>query len=128
MKFEGIYTPVITPYAEDGSIDRDAFVAMIEHLIAAGVHGIINGGSTGEYYAQSMEERAELATLARDSRPHALRIRELYLAGLSRPPSDEEVTAATEYIESESREVKAAYEDLVWVCVEDKENVSSQSP
>jgi 4-hydroxy-tetrahydrodipicolinate synthase len=28
-------------------IDRDAFVAMIEHLVAAGVHGIINGGSTG---------------------------------------------------------------------------------
>lgn len=66
MKFEGIYTPVITPHREDGSIDRDAFAAMIEHLIAAGVHGIINGGSTGEYYAQSMDERIELATLARD--------------------------------------------------------------
>ncbi|MCX7645509.1 MAG: dihydrodipicolinate synthase family protein [Rhodobacteraceae bacterium] len=66
MKFEGIYTPVITPYREDGSIDRDAFAAMIEHLIGAGVHGLINGGSTGEYYAQSIEERLELATLARD--------------------------------------------------------------
>lgn len=65
MKFEGIYTPVITPYAEDGSIDRDAFVAMIEHLIAAGVHGIISGGSTGEYYAQSIDERLEMARLAR---------------------------------------------------------------
>jgi hypothetical protein len=67
MTFEGIYTPVITPYTEDGEIDRDAFVAMIEHLVAAGVHGIINGGSTGEYYAQSMEERVELATLARQT-------------------------------------------------------------
>ena len=27
MKFEGIYTPAITPHREDGSIDRDAFVA-----------------------------------------------------------------------------------------------------
>jgi len=66
MRFDGIHTPAITPHREDGSIDRDAFVAHLERLIAAGVHGIINGGSTGEYYAQSMEERLELATLARE--------------------------------------------------------------
>lgn len=67
MKFEGIYTPLITPHREDGSIDRDAFVAHIEALIAAGVHGLINGGSTGEYYAQSMAERIEMATLAKEA-------------------------------------------------------------
>ena len=66
MKFEGIYTPAITPHREDGSIDRDAFVAQLEYLIAAGVHGIINGGSTGEYYAQSMQERLEMASLTRE--------------------------------------------------------------
>ena len=65
MKFEGIYTPVITPHREDGSIDRDAFSAMVEFLVASGVQGIINGGSTGEYYAQTMEERVELAKLAK---------------------------------------------------------------
>lgn len=64
MKFEGVYTPLITPHGEDGSIDRDAFAAIIEHLIAAGVHGLVNGGSTGEYYAQSMDERVEMAKLA----------------------------------------------------------------
>ena len=67
MKFEGIWTPVITPHGADGSIDRDAFVAMIDYLVAQGVHGIINGGSTGEYYAQSMTERKEMATLAREA-------------------------------------------------------------
>ncbi len=65
MKFEGIYTPVITPHRDDGSIDREAFAKQIEHLITAGVHGIVNGGSTGEYYAQSMAERIEMATLAK---------------------------------------------------------------
>lgn len=65
MKFEGIYTPAITPYRSDGSIDRDAFAAQIEYLIGVGVHGIVNGGSTGEYYAQSMQERIEMATLAK---------------------------------------------------------------
>lgn len=66
MKFEGIYTPVVTPHRDDGSIDRDAFAAQIEHLIGAGVHGLINGGSTGEYYAQSMDERIEMASLAKE--------------------------------------------------------------
>ncbi len=64
MKFQGIYPPVITPHKEDLSIDRDGFVTMIEHLIDAGVHGIIVGGTTGEYYAQSKEERVELMKLA----------------------------------------------------------------
>ena len=39
---------------------------MVEHLIASGVHGIINGGSTGEYYAQSMDERVEMAKFAKE--------------------------------------------------------------
>lgn len=67
MNFEGIYTPVITPYRDDGSIDHDAFSAQIDWLIDQGVHGLINGGSTGEYYAQSMDERRELASLAMDA-------------------------------------------------------------
>ncbi|QRM54352.1 dihydrodipicolinate synthase family protein [Sinorhizobium sp. BG8] len=66
MNFDGIYTPVITPHDADGTIDRDAFARMIEYLISSGVHGIINGGSTGEYYAQSMEERIEMARFAKE--------------------------------------------------------------
>ena len=66
MKFEGIYTPVITPHREDGSVDREALVAQIEYLIASGGHGLINGGSTGEYYAQTLEERMELAGFVKD--------------------------------------------------------------
>lgn len=66
MRFDGIWTPVITPHHADGSIDTDGFVAMIDFLIAQGVHGIINGGSTGEYYAQSLEERRQMASLARE--------------------------------------------------------------
>lgn len=66
MKFDGIYTPVITPHREDGSIDRDALAAQIEYLIASGVQGLINGGSTGEYYAQSLEERLEVASFVKE--------------------------------------------------------------
>lgn len=66
MKFNGIYTPIITPFQDDGKIDHDSFAALVEHLIASGVHGIISGGSTGEYYAQSIDERIEMAVLARE--------------------------------------------------------------
>ena len=65
MRFEGIYTPIVTPYRDDHSIDRDRFAEVAEHLIAAGVHGIILAGTTGEYYAQAPEERVELMGLAK---------------------------------------------------------------
>ncbi|MGB1011658.1 MAG: dihydrodipicolinate synthase family protein [Thiolinea sp.] len=60
MKFEGIYTPVITPHNDDGSINETGLESVIEHLIASGVHGLILAGTTGEYYAQSREERLHL--------------------------------------------------------------------
>ncbi|MEZ1318237.1 dihydrodipicolinate synthase family protein [Pseudomonas fluorescens] len=66
MKFEGIYTPAITPLAADGSIDKAAFANVLEYLVESRVHGVIIGGSTGEYYAHSAQERFELAAQAKD--------------------------------------------------------------
>ncbi|MGX9356695.1 dihydrodipicolinate synthase family protein [Roseobacteraceae bacterium S113] len=60
MQFEGIYTPLVTPYHDDHTINAPALAETVEHLVSAGVHGIIVAGTTGEYYAQSMEERLEL--------------------------------------------------------------------
>ncbi len=64
MKFQGIFPPVITPYNIDGSINETDYVVMLEHLIDSGVHGIIVGGTTGEYYAQSTQERERLTQTA----------------------------------------------------------------
>jgi 4-hydroxy-tetrahydrodipicolinate synthase len=64
MQFKGIYPPVSTPHCEDLSIDHDGYATMLEHLIGAGVDGIIVGGTTGEYYAQSREERVDLVKRA----------------------------------------------------------------
>jgi 4-hydroxy-tetrahydrodipicolinate synthase len=66
MKFEGIYTPAITPLTASGEIDKAAFSEVLEYLIESKVHGIIIGGSTGEYYAHTSQERIELATQAKD--------------------------------------------------------------
>ncbi len=61
FRFDGIYTPVVTPYHHDGSVDWDALSDVVEYLIENGVHGLISGGSTGENYAQTVAERLELA-------------------------------------------------------------------
>ncbi len=66
MKFEGIYPPAVTPYAADGAIDKKAFASVLESLIEAKVHGVVVGGSTGEYYAQTAQERFDLAVCAKD--------------------------------------------------------------
>ena len=66
MQFEGIYTPVVTPHNEDHTVNKERFAEVIEHLIATGVHGLIIAGTTGEYYAQTMEERIELMGFAKD--------------------------------------------------------------
>ena len=65
MKFEGIYTPAVTPLDADGAIDRKAYAEVLEALRAGGVHGIIIAGSTGEYYAHTPQERTDLAAYAK---------------------------------------------------------------
>jgi len=67
MQFEGIWTPIVTPYREDFTVDEGALGDLVEQLIAGGVAGIISAGTTGEYYAQTFEERAWLA-----AKTHAL--------------------------------------------------------
>lgn len=57
---KGIYCPVITPFLEDESIDFPSYKNMIDFLIENGVHGLLIGGTTGEYHVMSTEERKSL--------------------------------------------------------------------
>ena len=66
MDFKGIIPPVITPINDVHSIDEDGFAAVIEYMIEKGVHGIIVGGTTGEFYALSPEERVRQFRFAKE--------------------------------------------------------------
>lgn len=66
MRFEGIIPPAITPINIDHSIDEDGFAGIIEYMIENGVHGIIIGGTTGEFYALSSAERIRQFKFARE--------------------------------------------------------------
>ncbi|SLN23556.1 4-hydroxy-tetrahydrodipicolinate synthase [Roseovarius litorisediminis] len=66
MQFEGIWTPVVTPYTDDFQINEQALADTVGLLIDKGVHGIIVSGTTGEYYAQSHEDRIWLMQRVRE--------------------------------------------------------------
>jgi hypothetical protein len=58
--------------------------------------------------------------LAADKRPHAERLRDLYLVALSREPTKEEIAVLVAYIEGKE-DVQATYEDVVWTVINTKE-------
>jgi 4-hydroxy-tetrahydrodipicolinate synthase len=60
--FKGAITALATPF-RDGSVDEDAFVALIERQISAGVHGLVPAGTTGEASTLSHEEHGRVVEL-----------------------------------------------------------------
>jgi 4-hydroxy-tetrahydrodipicolinate synthase len=55
--FHGMIPPIATPMHADGSLNLDAMSAMVEHVLAGGVHGIFSPGSQGEAFALNADER-----------------------------------------------------------------------
>jgi len=59
--FHGVLPALITPFTDDGeAIDTDALTAIVNRLVAAGVGGLVPGGSTGEFTTLTHAERREL--------------------------------------------------------------------
>ncbi|KAJ6099786.1 hypothetical protein N7467_001321 [Penicillium canescens] len=60
----GIMVALITPFTDDRTkIDEARLKSHIEHLIKAGCHGLVPGGSTGEFTTLSLAERKQLTEL-----------------------------------------------------------------
>jgi 4-hydroxy-tetrahydrodipicolinate synthase len=55
-QFRGAFTALITPFRADGSIDEDAFRALVRRQIDSCVHGLVPCGTTGETPTLSHEE------------------------------------------------------------------------
>ena len=66
-KLQGIVTPLLTPFSADGErVDLGAYRALIDHVIAGGVHAIIANAATSEFTALDDAERMDLAATAID--------------------------------------------------------------
>jgi 4-hydroxy-tetrahydrodipicolinate synthase len=66
-RLRGSIVPMITPFAEDGSIDDRSLVDLIDRAIEAGSHGISVTGTTGEPGALSLEEREHVMQVAAEA-------------------------------------------------------------
>lgn len=58
--FRGSITALVTPFHEDGSLDKDGFRAFIEWQIAEGSNGLVPVGTTGESPTLSHDEHYEV--------------------------------------------------------------------
>jgi 4-hydroxy-tetrahydrodipicolinate synthase len=55
--FHGVFTALVTSMKANEEIDLKTLAQQVETMIAAGIHGLIPLGSTGEFYALTAEER-----------------------------------------------------------------------
>jgi len=60
----GIITAAVTPFADDGSVDEEAFVDVCSHLLENGSDGFVIAGTTGEGTTLTDEEKLRLFELA----------------------------------------------------------------
>jgi 4-hydroxy-tetrahydrodipicolinate synthase len=63
VDLDGVLVPCVTPFDPDGALDLDGYEQVVRFVLAAGVRGVIPGGTTGEYYAMSVDERVAVLRL-----------------------------------------------------------------
>jgi dihydrodipicolinate synthase/N-acetylneuraminate lyase len=57
-QFTGILAATVTPLTADGSaIDEPGVARQVDHIIGGGIHGLVPGGSTGEFTTLTIDER-----------------------------------------------------------------------
>ena len=60
--FQGAITALVTPF-RDGALDEEAFIRLVERQIAAGIHGVVPVGTTGETSTLSHDEHKRVVEL-----------------------------------------------------------------
>lgn len=64
QQVRGILAAVVTPMTADSSnIDPEGVKRQTEHIIGGGIHGLVPGGSTGEFTTLTTEERKRVTEL-----------------------------------------------------------------
>ncbi len=85
MKLTGVIPALVTPFDRNDKIDFNALEKHMTSLRAAGATGWVPNGSTGEYFSQSTEERAEVLKFVKDFASSD----EILIAGTNAPATRE---------------------------------------
>ncbi|MBU1326163.1 MAG: 4-hydroxy-tetrahydrodipicolinate synthase [Alphaproteobacteria bacterium] len=84
--FKGVITALITPL-RDGTVDEAAFSALLERQIAAGVHGVVPMGTTGESATLTVDEHKRVVDLCVEKAAGRVRV----IAGAGSPSTDKAI-------------------------------------
>lgn len=60
MRKTQFFTPVVTCFDKNGQLDQQANEAVYEHVVAGGIEGLVVLGSTGEFFAMTMDQKKQL--------------------------------------------------------------------
>jgi 4-hydroxy-tetrahydrodipicolinate synthase len=69
MNLGTILTAMVTPFDDEGRVDEESFVALMNHLAETGSDGLVVAGTTGEASTMTAEEQLGLIGLAVAERP-----------------------------------------------------------
>jgi 4-hydroxy-tetrahydrodipicolinate synthase len=69
LELGAVLTAIVTPFDAAGSVNEEAFVALMRHLAANGSDGFVVAGTTGEASTLTDEEHLGLIELAQRERP-----------------------------------------------------------
>ena len=71
--FKGVITALITPL-RDGNVDEEAFKKLLERQIAAGVHGVVPMGTTGESATLHLDEHKRVVEMCVEQAAGRIRV------------------------------------------------------
>jgi 4-hydroxy-tetrahydrodipicolinate synthase len=119
----GVITAMVTPFAEDRSVDEAAARKLARHLIDNGCHGLVLAGTTGESPTLDDEEKLALLRAVRDEvGPDVLVIcgtgsndtrHSVQLSAIAADNGADAVLAVTPYYNKPNfRGIKAHYEEV----------------
>lgn len=87
--FKGVITALITPL-RDGKVDEVAFAQLLERQIAAGIHGVVPMGTTGECASLHLDEHRRVVELCVQVAAGRVRV----IAGSGSSATDEAIELA----------------------------------
>ena len=90
MRLGGVFPYLPSPIGPDGEVLTDVLFRLVDHLVAAGVHGLTPLGSTGEFAYLSTEQRLAVV----DATVRAARGRVPVIAGVAATTTAEAVRLA----------------------------------
>ncbi|MEG0330281.1 MAG: 4-hydroxy-tetrahydrodipicolinate synthase [Longicatena sp.] len=70
MKFEGIITPMLTPFNNEQELDLEATKKLVNHLLDNGVSGLFILGTNGEFHVLTKEEKLLFAKTVIETTNH----------------------------------------------------------